>query len=422
MTAIRGAICAGSNSKAAISRATKQLLGEILRRNGLQTVRIAAAWFTMTPDLDAEFPAHVAREMGWEDVPMLGAEECQVAGATERVIRVLLLVDGHNAPRHVYLGEAAAMRPDLAEPGDAEWQPDMAGRADVRVGAGEQGRLLVIGLGMIGGSVAAAARASTCFTAVRGYDSDPEVVRLALRLDLVEGAGRDLGGELEAADVVVLATPVLQILELLPLVGERVAPGALVTDVGSTKRSVVIAMGSLPRGVGAVGGHPMAGGTGAGPRAASAGLFRGANWALVPAPQTDEATLARAESFVRGVGAEPVRVEAETHDRVVAVTSHLPALLAVGLVEEAAKLRRSVAPDAFLAGPGFGSASRLAGANAVMVSQMLADNSDNVGRAVDGLVEALGELRQSLAADPGYLERRLAEACEEHGVLVPKPA
>ena len=71
MTAIRGAICAGSNSKAAISRATKQLRGEILRRNGLQTVRIAAAWFTMTPDLDAEFPAHVAREMGWEDVPML---------------------------------------------------------------------------------------------------------------------------------------------------------------------------------------------------------------------------------------------------------------------------------------------------------------------------------------------------------------
>ena len=275
MIGIRGAVCAAANSRAAIREATRALLSEIVRRNVLEVQRIQAAFFTMTPDLDADFPAHTAREMGWISVPMLGAQESPVEGAAERTIRVLLLVDGLESANHVYLGRAAEMRPDLTRAGDAEWVPGPAeaGRAAAPVPAPDLvpdhlGRLLVVGLGLVGGSLAAASRKSGLFQSVHGYDRKPAVAREAMQRGLVDAVGDDLDAELAAADVVALAAPVDRIIELIPRVGAAVRAGTLVTDVGSTKRKIVAAMNELPDGVCAVGGHPMAGSTAAGPGAA----------------------------------------------------------------------------------------------------------------------------------------------------------
>jgi chorismate mutase len=110
--AIRGAITAPSNSREAICDATQQLLREIAARNALEPGEVVSAFFTLTPDLDADFPARAARAMGW-DVPMLDMQEVPVPGSLPRCIRVLLHVNRDRDVRHAYLGDARALRPDL---------------------------------------------------------------------------------------------------------------------------------------------------------------------------------------------------------------------------------------------------------------------------------------------------------------------
>ncbi|NIN72905.1 MAG: chorismate mutase [Gemmatimonadetes bacterium] len=409
MIAIRGAICARGNSREAIYQATRYLLAELMARNDLRSDDVLAAFFTMTPDLNADFPAYAARDAGWTDVPMLGAQESLVPGAPERVIRILALVRSERPARHVYLGRAAAMRADLAEPGDAEaWDGSTDAAARVGVEGGALGQLLVVGLGLIGGSVAAGARASGLFTAVRGYDRDGAQATVAAQRRLVDVVVDDLGAELARADMVVLAIPVDEVVKVIDSLAEALKSGTVVTDVGSTKRRIVAAMDRLPEGVRAVGGHPMTGSTVSGASAAAAGLFRGARWALTRCDRTDEEAVRRVEMLVRGFGAEPVHIDAVSHDEMVAVTSHLPAVLAVGLVEQAAEA--GAAEEELLAGPGFVSASRLADGDPLMTAQMLTDNADNLARAIESVIGRLHDLQRALADDANRLRERLAEA------------
>ena len=114
---IRGAVQADANSAEAIERATRHMIEEIQRANGLNLPDVAAAFFTVTDDLDAAFPAAGARALGWTDVPMLCHREIPVPGSLERVVRVLLLVNSRTSAqsiKHVYLGAAQCLRPDLA--------------------------------------------------------------------------------------------------------------------------------------------------------------------------------------------------------------------------------------------------------------------------------------------------------------------
>ncbi len=115
---IRGAIDVASDDPQAIAAATRRLLAEMIARNGLAIDDVVCALFSMTPDLRAAFPARAARELGWHDVPMLSFTEIDVPGALRRVLRVLILINtnGTATARHVYLGRAATLRPDLAAP------------------------------------------------------------------------------------------------------------------------------------------------------------------------------------------------------------------------------------------------------------------------------------------------------------------
>jgi len=115
MRAIRGAITVVENSPSAIASAVKELVETIARENQIAPADIVSAIFTLTPDLDAEFPARPAREAGWRDVPMICAVEIGVPGALPRVCRLILHAKGRKAPRHVYLREARVLRPDLHE-------------------------------------------------------------------------------------------------------------------------------------------------------------------------------------------------------------------------------------------------------------------------------------------------------------------
>lgn len=114
MRAIRGAIGVDANTAEHITQATCDLLGELRRRNALDLSEIVSVFFTLTPDLNATFPATAARSMGWE-APMLDSVEIAVPGALERCLRVLIHVDRDGPVRHAYLGAARSLRPDLEE-------------------------------------------------------------------------------------------------------------------------------------------------------------------------------------------------------------------------------------------------------------------------------------------------------------------
>ena len=111
--AIRGAVQVAEDSAAAIAAAVRELVGEIARVNALPADRVVSAFFTLTPDLSAAFPAGAARAEGWADVPMICAQEIAVPGALPRVCRVLVHARGEGPGRHVYLGGARVLRPDL---------------------------------------------------------------------------------------------------------------------------------------------------------------------------------------------------------------------------------------------------------------------------------------------------------------------
>jgi chorismate mutase len=124
MRGIRGAAGVETNTKEAILQATSLLLREIVRRNQLDPAEVVSALFTLTPDLNAAFPAAAARAMGWVDVPLMCAQEIPVPEAPPSLVRVLLLVDRDGPIHHVYLGSARGLRPDLAEPGTTEGEED----------------------------------------------------------------------------------------------------------------------------------------------------------------------------------------------------------------------------------------------------------------------------------------------------------
>jgi len=416
MRGIRGAICCRENTKVSIRRATQRLLSEICERNGLVTDQVVAAFFTTTPDLDAEFPAAAAREIGWDDVPMLGAQESQVPGALRRVIRVLVLARGEGPRRSVYLGRAVAMRPDLAEPGDERAWDDVE-QGERATAAGDLGQLLIVGLGLIGGSLGAAAKASGRFSRVLGHDRAHERTMQARQLGLIDEGVIDLQASLGRADMVALAVPVDEIVHLVSRLGHAIGPGVLLTDVGSAKRDVAAAMDALPAGVRAVAGHPLAGKTESGPEAASASLFRDASWALVSTARTDGTARDLAERLVRAVQGRPVWMSAAAHDRAVASSSHLPVLAAVALVRSLSAGRGARPEEPLLLGPGFRSASRLADGDPGMTTQMLVANADEVVVAVARYIEEL-ERVQAMLGDRDALAKLLGAARAERDHLL----
>jgi chorismate mutase len=115
MYAVRGAIQVEEDTGAALDAAVRQLCAEILRRNRLKPAALVSAIFTLTPDLHAGFPARVARELGWTEVPMICTQEIDVRGSLPRVCRLLLHVEGRAPARHVYLAGAEALRPDIVQ-------------------------------------------------------------------------------------------------------------------------------------------------------------------------------------------------------------------------------------------------------------------------------------------------------------------
>jgi prephenate dehydrogenase len=255
----------------------------------------------------------------------------------------------------------------------------------------------IVGLGLIGGSIAMAARQLWPTSLVIAVDNK-DVLETAMRLHAIDVAADDLI-VLAEVDLVVLAAPVRQNLSILADLDEHVRTPAVVTDVGSTKRDMAKAARALPPRFTFVGGHPLAGSARSGLEHARDDLFRGRPWILTRdegaalTPELEAAT-AKLTAFVQALGSAPRTMTAEAHDRLVAALSHLPQLAASSLMQVVGE--QVGAEGLALAGRGLADTTRLAASPADIWKDIAATNADNIGAALDVYIAALKELRKDL--------------------------
>lgn len=253
-------------------------------------------------------------------------------------------------------------------------------------------RVVIAGLGLIGGSLALAVRRAMPGVALAAWD-DEAVLQQGLRRGVIDAACRP--EEIAAGDLLVLAAPPASSLFILDSLAPP-AGGAVITDVVSTKR--VILEAAVAKGLPFVGGHPMAGSERSGLEHASADLFTNRRWFLVDAGAGDQTNDA-VEAFVASLGALPEWIEPVEHDRLMAALSHLPQVTSSALMSVAAQLAGRSNLD--LAGTGLRDTTRLAGGDAELWSQIAASNAGELSRAIRLLREQLEQVERSLdAAEP----------------------
>jgi len=250
----------------------------------------------------------------------------------------------------------------------------------------------IIGLGLIGGSIALAARELWPTSLVIAVDNK-DVLETAMRLHAIDVAADDLI-VLAEADLVVLAAPARQNIALLEALDENVRGPAVITDTSSTKREIVAAARSLPPRFTFIGGHPLGGAAKGGLEHARTDLFRGRPWLLTPTGDGAGPALEKLMGFVRALGADPRVVGVDAHDRLLAFLSHLPQLTASALMQ--------VVGDAVgheglaLSGRGLADTTRLAASPADIWKDIAATNADEIGPALDALIAVLQDLRRDL--------------------------
>ncbi len=265
------------------------------------------------------------------------------------------------------------------------------------------GRLVVIGLGLIGGSFAKGLRERGLFFEVVGVDLDAQSCQLAVQQGVVDRCESDLAKACQGADVIQLAVPILAMEKLLGQLAQLDLGDAVLTDVGSAKGSVVRAArrvleGRLAR---LVPGHPIAGSEQSGVEAAKADLFRRHKVILTPLAETDAAALARIDLLWRELGADVEHMDIEHHDQVLAATSHLPHMLAFTLVDSLAKRSENLEIFRYAAG-GFRDFTRIAGSDPVMWHDIFIANRDAVLRTLDAFRDDLDALREAVAEGDGH--------------------
>jgi prephenate dehydrogenase len=279
--------------------------------------------------------------------------------------------------------------------------------------------IVVIGLGLIGGSLARDLR--RCGHHLIACGRDTAKLAPAVELGIVDAVADDWAVALAAADVVVLGVPVGSLRELYARIRPHLPATAVVTDVGSTKGSVVRDVaaacgGRLPAQF--VPGHPIAGTEQSGFAASVEGLFAGRTVVLTPTADTDPAATARVAALWQEVGARVLELTPDRHDAALALTSHLPQMLACTLMEQFAE----AGDDALvqLIGSGFRGMARLAGSDPVLWRDVALANRAQLSLALRRYMERLGELAAAVDAGDGkHLEQRFTAAQAAHRRLPP---
>jgi cyclohexadieny/prephenate dehydrogenase len=276
-------------------------------------------------------------------------------------------------------------------------------------------RVSVIGFGLIGSSLARAIRARGVVGEIVACDADARARADILALGLADRVTADPAEAVAGADLAIICTPVGSYAEIGAAIAPCLAPGAIVTDVGSVKQSVIRdLLPLLPAHVRLVPGHPIAGTEKSGPANGFAELFQG-RWAvLTPLPGGDRAAIDRVAALWRAIGSEVVEMDAGHHDKVLAITSHLPHLIAYTIVGTAVDLEESLQSEVikFSAG-GFRDFTRIAASDPIFWRDVFLNNREAVLEMLQRLTEDLAALQRAIRRGEGdFLQDRFARARE----------
>ncbi len=264
------------------------------------------------------------------------------------------------------------------------------------------GCLAVIGVGLIGGSLARALRAADVVDEVVGCGRGRENLELAVELGVIDRYSHDVAEAVSAADLVFVAVPLGAMRQTFAAIDETLPQNALITDGGSAKQSVVddcraVAPALLPR---FIPGHPIAGTEHNGVAASFAELYRNRRVILTPLTENDPAAVQRVKSVWEACGAEVSTMSVAHHDEVLAATSHLPHMLAFGLVDMLARLKENDEIFRYAAG-GFRDFTRIASSNPVMWRDICIANRHALGPMLSGFAEEMGELADRIEKADG---------------------
>jgi prephenate dehydrogenase len=266
-------------------------------------------------------------------------------------------------------------------------------------------RIGVIGLGLIGGSLAGAFIRGG--HEVNGCDLNRDSERAALQRGHVSAvcSPADIHS---MSDIAFLCVPLEETVRLIPSVAQAMKPAAILTDVASVKRPVIAAMDSVESGSRCIGGHPMTGKATGGIESADPDLFRGATYAIVPSVTTDDAVLNIILPLLRELGAQPVEIDAASHDAEVARTSHLPQVLSSAL-----SLALDGARTDNLSGPGLAGMLRLAHSDERLWAEILIANRDDVGAALKQYSHVLDAFANAISSGDSERVLKLMRAARE---------
>ena len=260
-------------------------------------------------------------------------------------------------------------------------------------------RVAILGLGLIGGSLGLALRqAGPEQVEVTGFARRAATGELALQMGAVDNLADTPQAAVQDADFVFLCTPVLQMLPMAEVVLPVMKPGAVLTDVGSTKGWFVQKSRSLlPQHIHYIGGHPMAGRERSGMEAAQADLFRDKWFIFTPLPDTPPELMQRLRQLIQLTGAKTAELDEQTHDQITAVISHVPHVVAAGLVQLLRKQNDPVQTARFIGG-GFRDTTRIASSDADMWADICMTNGENIAAELDATVKLLGNVATMIRA------------------------
>ena len=266
-------------------------------------------------------------------------------------------------------------------------------------------RVAIIGLGLIGGSLGLALRQGKAARQVAGYDLFKGVGDRARKLGAIDQSCPSLAEAARGSELIILATPVGAMRSLLQQLATQASPGAVITDVASTKAQVISwAEEYLPAAISFVGGHPIAGKETSGIEAADATLFKQCIYCLTPTKRTSPAALDRVAALIDALGARMRFLEPPEHDGMVARVSHLPFIASTALMQTAA-LNPAWDDASLLAGSGFRDMTRLAAGSPEMYRDICLTNSETITRWLTDYIAVLSTLRERIAEhDPNLAE------------------
>tara|TARA_B100001123_G_scaffold147429_1_gene170824 strand:- start:421 stop:1311 length:891 start_codon:yes stop_codon:yes gene_type:complete len=287
-------------------------------------------------------------------------------------------------------------------------------------------KLAILGMGLIGSSIARALKKHGLAGSIVGGDGNQAVCDRAVQIGLAEAMTTDMAAAVAGADLVVMAVPVGACGAVASSMAPGLAPGAIVTDVGSVKKSVLNDVTQhLPKGVQFIPGHPLAGTEHSGPDAGFAELFEGRYWILTPEDDVDPAAVERLKSILVTMGAQVETMTPEHHDRVLAITSHLPHLIAYTIVGTATDLAEETKNEVIrYSATGFRDFTRIAASDPVMWRDVFLNNREAVLEILQRFTEDLTALQRAIRWGEGdVLEKRFTETrAIRRGVLDAKQA